>query len=365
MKRRLKQCARALWPLLAAFVFCEYLVYWPTLWMCSYPGLPGEPVRAMFVADTHLLGRRNGHWFDKLRREWQMRRAFQTAYSLFRPKLVVFLGDLFDEGKWSPEEEFEETVQRFKYMFSVDEAYTTVKVVAGNHDMGFHYAVSPRRNERFRRAFDVTGVDLFVVEGVPFVGVNSMAMEGDGCFLCVEAEKRLEEVTKELECMRAPDNEECELNYDFSAEKSPPPVLLSHFPLFRRNDQHCKEPDEAAREEKANAFRPKWDCLSLESTDLLLNKLRPRLAITGHTHNGCKTTHKANMVEWSLSSFSWRNRNNPALLLAEFTKDSHAVEKCLLPEEATVINVYWFAAAAVIFSLCRSCCWNTRRRRWL
>lgn len=26
------------------------------------------PVHAMFLADTHLLGSKQGHWFDKLRR---------------------------------------------------------------------------------------------------------------------------------------------------------------------------------------------------------------------------------------------------------------------------------------------------------
>ena len=27
-----------------------------------------RPVQAMFLADTHLLGSRKGHWYDKLRR---------------------------------------------------------------------------------------------------------------------------------------------------------------------------------------------------------------------------------------------------------------------------------------------------------
>lgn len=27
-----------------------------------------KPVKVMFIADTHLLGSREGHWFDKLRR---------------------------------------------------------------------------------------------------------------------------------------------------------------------------------------------------------------------------------------------------------------------------------------------------------
>merc|ERR550517_1891817 len=48
----------------------------------------------MVLADTHLLGSRNGHWFDKLRREWQMHRAFQTAQTYFSPQHVFFLGDL-------------------------------------------------------------------------------------------------------------------------------------------------------------------------------------------------------------------------------------------------------------------------------
>lgn len=51
-----------------------------------------EPVYAMVIADTHLLGSRNGHWFDKWRREWQMHRAFQTAMTLHKPNVVFVLG---------------------------------------------------------------------------------------------------------------------------------------------------------------------------------------------------------------------------------------------------------------------------------
>jgi hypothetical protein len=57
------------------------------------------------VSDTHLLGSRNGHWFDKLRREWQQHRAFQTSRFLFQPDYMVILGDLTDEGKWCSDKE--------------------------------------------------------------------------------------------------------------------------------------------------------------------------------------------------------------------------------------------------------------------
>ena len=90
---------------LCSFVFCEYLIYYVVILQCSWPEMSNkethrrsEPLKAMFLTDTHLLGSKDGHWFDKLRREWQMERAFQTAVSHFNPDVVFLLGDLFDEG---------------------------------------------------------------------------------------------------------------------------------------------------------------------------------------------------------------------------------------------------------------------------
>lgn len=51
-----------------------------------------EPLKAMFVADTHLLGPFRGHWFDKLRREWQMHRAFTSAVEIYKPEVIFILG---------------------------------------------------------------------------------------------------------------------------------------------------------------------------------------------------------------------------------------------------------------------------------
>ena len=87
------------------FVFCEWLIYYLVIFQCSWPEMPVEgkswrlePLKTMLLTDTHLLGPKNGHWFDKLRREWQMERAFQTAVSHFKPDVVFLLGDIFDEG---------------------------------------------------------------------------------------------------------------------------------------------------------------------------------------------------------------------------------------------------------------------------
>ena len=64
-------------------IFCEFLIYYFVAIHCSWPELIPhgngeaqrleetqyvEPLHVMFLSDTHLLGTRHGHWFDKLRR---------------------------------------------------------------------------------------------------------------------------------------------------------------------------------------------------------------------------------------------------------------------------------------------------------
>jgi len=78
MRRHMKKLgSRAFLFLLCTLFYCEFLVYYLVLSQCSYPtstSSSSESTRAMVLADTHLLGSRKGHWFDKLRREWQMHR---------------------------------------------------------------------------------------------------------------------------------------------------------------------------------------------------------------------------------------------------------------------------------------------------
>ena len=46
----------------------------------------------------------------------------------------------------------------------------------------------------------------------------------------------------------------------------------------------------------------------------LIEKLEPRLILDAHTHNFCQTQYNGT-PEWTIASFSWRNRNNPSFIL--------------------------------------------------
>ena len=54
-------------------------------------------------------------------------------------ELNKFPGDIFDEGSFSPDEVYLSYVERFYQLFNTTKK-TELFVVAGNHDIGFHYA---------------------------------------------------------------------------------------------------------------------------------------------------------------------------------------------------------------------------------
>uniref|UniRef100_A0A8C7ASS4 Metallophosphoesterase 1 n=1 Tax=Neovison vison TaxID=452646 RepID=A0A8C7ASS4_NEOVI len=190
----------------ATVLFCEFLIYYLVIFQCDWPEVKTparesaqKTLKAMFLADTHLLGEVRGHWLDKLRREWQMERAFQTALWLLQPEVVFILGDIFDEGKWSSPQAWADDVQRFRKIFR-HPRHVQLKVVAGNHDIGFHYQMSTYKIKRFEKVFNPKR--LFSWKGTNFVMVNSVALEGDGCHICSQAEAELLEISHQLNCSR-------------------------------------------------------------------------------------------------------------------------------------------------------------------
>ncbi|CDQ96012.1 unnamed protein product [Oncorhynchus mykiss] len=183
----------------SVFIFCEYLIYYAAILQCGWPGIDhgapasersadGQPepevLRAMVLSDTHLLGAVGGHWFDKLRREWQMERAFQTALALLRPEVVFILGDVFDEGKWSSPK----VCSHNKHL--------VVNLVVCVWWWGMDWF----KLQRFEKAFNTTSTRMVTKKGVNFLLVNSVALHGDGCPICQSVEKQLHTLSRDLNC---------------------------------------------------------------------------------------------------------------------------------------------------------------------
>ncbi|XP_006868769.1 PREDICTED: metallophosphoesterase 1 [Chrysochloris asiatica] len=339
----------------AVLLFCEFLIYYLVIFQCNWPevktpahgraqGSPEPVLKAMFLADTHLLGEVRGHWLDKLRREWQMERAFQTALWLLQPEVVFILGDIFDEGKWSSSQAWADDVERFQKMFRHPQ-HVQLKVIAGNHDIGFHYQMSAYKIKRFEKVFN--SEKLFSWKGINFVMVNSVAMEGDGCGICSETEAELFEISHKLNCSRkhVTPSSGCGDRQQLPASA---PVLLQHYPLYRRSDANCVGEDAAPPKEKNIPFKERYDVLSQEASRKLLWWVQPRLVLSGHTHSGCEVIHSGGVLEVSIPSFSWRNRNNPSFIMGSITSTDYSLSKCFLPLEHTVLATYCGTTVALL-----------------
>lgn len=270
----------------------------------------------MILADTHMLGPFRGHPWDKLRREWQMKRSFQTSMQFFEPDLVFILGDVFDEGNWVDNKGFQEYVDRFNTIFYTPKN-TRMFPIHGNHDVNFHYSMHPHLINRFNSAFNVSGISLIKVRKVNFITINSMAMEDDGCDLCEEAKETLKSISKEI-------------------KKDEISFVLQHFPTYRESDEMCIEKNSINNEK----YREKWETLSKDASEMIEKLINPRAYFSGHTHHYCLHKNKKGINEYTLASFNWRNINNPSFLLAIFSDNDFSISKCDMPKESTVYLCY-------------------------
>jgi len=193
-----------------------------------------------------------------------------------------------------------------------------------------------KTNTRFDKAFNTDSVELITINGIHFVTINSVTMEQDYCQLCSDAEQKLLNIANQL-CP----NSKCNLENR--------PILLTHFPLFRESDKDCDEIDSAPDSVKFDVYKERWDCLSLNATNLIMNKLKPKLIVTGHTHYGCVTLHPNNVEEWTVPSFNYRNTNIPSILLVKFSKTKFYISKCTLPNQLSINFTYLFTVFVLVY----------------
>uniref|UniRef100_A0A1I7X2U0 Metallophos domain-containing protein n=1 Tax=Heterorhabditis bacteriophora TaxID=37862 RepID=A0A1I7X2U0_HETBA len=155
-----------------------------------------------------------------------------------------------------------------------------------------------------------------------------MAMHGDGCRLCYEAEVEVEKLASIFKCAK---NITC--NQPGVAKFRPfrRPILLQHFPLYRRNDDECVPDDDFDHivSNEDEQYRPLWETLSEESTLMLIRKLNPIAVFNGHTHKGCRKrwSHPTSFWEYTINSFSWRNGDRPTFLMANILDGNRERER--------------------------------------
>ncbi|XP_070384418.1 uncharacterized protein [Dermacentor albipictus] len=174
---RRRRCRVALFLLLGYALIVEWLVYlvapywnWPYL-----PLTAGIGTRLLLVADPQLLGRVNTApgLFGIIER-WDADRYISKTFALandyFKPHVVIFLGDLSDEGELATDDDFRSYVERFFDIFThID--YSQAIFLPGDNDIGGERkSVGKAELERFNSYFRN---DTFLTyRGIDFIKVN-------------------------------------------------------------------------------------------------------------------------------------------------------------------------------------------------
>eukprot|EP00117_Sycon_ciliatum_P017771 scpid63340/ scgid4032/ Metallophosphoesterase 1; Post-GPI attachment to proteins factor 5 len=238
---------------------------------------------------------------------------------------------------------------------------TPLLLVAGNHDIGFHYSVTESNVQRFEEAFKTSSVKVVSIRNIPFVLLNSVGLTSDGCWLCSAMDAKLKESALALRrCSPDVPSEAC-------IQQPVPgirPILLQHYPLYRSSDLLCHGDDLAPNIGNQQEFRESWEVISKEATETVLSYFQPRLAFSGHTHHGCNIMHHLGTPfpteEQTIASFSWRNRNDPNFILLTASTKDYSLDKCSPPSESLVLASYLLTILATVAFLA----WPQCSRRW-
>ncbi|KAK3802027.1 hypothetical protein RRG08_064620 [Elysia crispata] len=149
--------------LLGTVFFNEFLVY--SLQAFRWINIPAirnkdEELIVLFVADPQLIGIQDEMGFPvgpiaRWDSDRYLRNSFSRAYQHTQPDVIVFLGDLLDEGSKASKNEYLSYVDRFNNIFYETKFSKTV-IIPGDNDIGGEGADlrTPFKVARFEKHFE-------------------------------------------------------------------------------------------------------------------------------------------------------------------------------------------------------------------
>ncbi|GAA5979805.1 hypothetical protein JCM10908_003052 [Rhodotorula pacifica] len=270
----------------------------------------GTPFHVLVVADPQLLDMRSYpgrnpilKWLGVKMTDLYARKSWRAVSRLSRGKsggkvdAVVWLGDLLDSGtEMVDRKEHLAYVHRFHRNFPLPRASTSLFstlsrgnhrgsshlvppipsiLVPGNHDLGLHSpssSLAAYARERFSEAFGPTWGER-EWNGWSVVWVDAMAL--------LEPEFREGEIGGEYSEMRQ------WLNDLGDGPITQPRILLTHIPLYRPEGTPCGRAREATRPIRQGNGRNYQNELDKETTQWLMDRVRPSLVYSGDDHDSC------------------------------------------------------------------------------
>ncbi|XP_057979965.1 uncharacterized protein C630.12 isoform X2 [Malania oleifera] len=366
-------------------LYGEMISFWvPSLWACSWPHLrvssslssamngavnPVNPVKIAVLADPQLMDKTSHGLAPKslaleisqFYADLFMRRSFLASIMPFRPDVILFLGDYFDGGHILSDEEWQESLSRFKHIFNLNTRSSNIQVyyLPGNHDIGYSsfHSQRPEVIKRYETEFGKRN-NRFVLGKVEFIAIDAQTIDGH----------------KEGNLPSASWGFVKNVSMDV---KLYPRVLLTHIPLYRPEWTSCgsyryspviNQRVSRAVHDQDIAYQ---NYISQEVSDYLLDSIRPVLVLSAHDHDQCTVTHMPKygpVPEHTLGTISWQQgnlypsfmlltANNLAFPNASSEGDAISTHLCFLPMQT---HIYIWYLSLLVLTLLATLFWPTK-----
>eukprot|EP00257_Ricinus_communis_P026883 XP_025014297.1 metallophosphoesterase 1 isoform X2 [Ricinus communis] len=346
----------------ATLLYGEMFSFWvPSLWSCSWPHLQSLSSNSTIMDRTshHLPPKSFALETAQFYTDLYMRRAFLLSILPFKPDVILFLGDYFDGGPHLSDQEWQESLQRYRHIFAMNSEgrYSDFQVysIPGNHDIGYA-SLNSHKPEVVRRYVEGFGIRnfQFTVGKVEFIAVDAQTLDGD------------------------PQGNLASMTWEFVKNVSKdiqlaPRVLLTHIPLYRRDNTDCGSHRSSpiinqriSRSAHSQEITYQ-NFVTEESSNKLLELLKPALILSGHDHDQCTVTHESNSIpikEHSVGTISWQQGNlYPSFMLLSVSNSAQAnrsaaedaliSQLCFLPMQTHIyiwyISLYILTLLTLLF----------------
>lgn len=317
-----------------------YLYYYTAF--CGWKWKDAE-AKILFLADPQIEGDakilRQGKRgeIDLLANDIYLRHvytSFVSPYSLFtyKPTHTIVLGDLFS-SQWIRDSEFNKRVERYKWIFGDPNGEYNHKFInlTGNHDIGYNWDINQYRVNRWKREFGHMNFKDWIPSSFEkkkhrMSVINSMNVDGPALDENLRSEtwSLLNDLTNE----REQDNHQNPL------------IFLTHIPLYKKEGICVDGP--MIKYDQTGKFIKEQNHLTLNTSEFILTKLRPKFIFAGHDHEGCDVTHIVRInknEEYSINHYRTRDFEKEKYQIIskdDYNEDGKLKENVWIVREVTV-----------------------------
>lgn len=267
------------------------------------------------------------------------RRNWKFIQYYLDPDTNIFLGDLFDGGRDSNDEDWMDEYRRFNNLFPKMPSKRTIMSLAGNHDIGFGDGVIESARQRFTTYFgesnnyiDIANHTIVLLDTISLSNSKNPRIKSD-------AQNFMDE---------------------FAQSYHPfPKILLSHVPLWRDPNQiPCKGPRESKRSFPIERGKQYQTVIDGYITPEVLSKVQPEAIFCGDDHDYCHITQRYDVngvsktaEEYAVKSCAMNmgiqkpaiqllSLNNPDATGPSPGKQTWQTEMCYLPDPKWPLTCY-------------------------